>query len=98
MNAVTPHTPAGPASVPGSTIQIGIEGMTCASCVRRVEKAIASAPGVVGTSVNLATERAEVIFAGKRDLAPVFTAVSSVGYEARAETIEVAIVGVTCAS
>jgi Cu+-exporting ATPase len=98
MNAVTPHTPAGPASVPGSTIQIGIEGMTCASCVRRVEKAIASAPGVVGTSVNLATERAEVIFAGKPDLAPVLAAVSSVGYEARAETIEFAIVGMTCAS
>ncbi|RUY22905.1 copper-translocating P-type ATPase [Mesorhizobium sp. M7A.F.Ca.US.001.04.2.1] len=98
MNAVTPHTPAGPISVPGSTIQIGIEGMTCASCVRRVEKAIASAPGVVGTSVNLATERAEVTFAGKPDLAPVIAAVSAVGYETRADMIEFAIEGMTCAS
>lgn len=98
MNAVTPHTPVRPVSVLGSTIQIGIEGMTCASCVRRVEKAIASAPGVVGTSVNLATERAEVTFAGKPDLAPVLAAVSAVGYETRADTIELAIEGMTCAS
>jgi Cu+-exporting ATPase len=72
--------------------------MTCASCVRRVEKAIASAPGVVGTSVNLATERAEVTFSGKPDLAPVIAAVSAVGYETRADTIELAIEGMTCAS
>jgi copper chaperone CopZ len=37
-----------------------IEGMTCASCVRRVEKAIAAVPGVESASVNLATERADV--------------------------------------
>ncbi|MEO5760428.1 MAG: copper ion binding protein, partial [Mesorhizobium sp.] len=98
MNAVTSHTPAGSASVPGSTIQIGIEGMTCASCVRLVEKAIALAPGVVGTSVNLATERAEVTFSGKPDLAPVIAAVAAVGYETRADTIDLAIEGMTCAS
>ena len=98
MNAVTQHTPAGSVSVPGPTIQIGIEGMTCASCVRRVEKAIASAPGVVRTSVNLATERAEVTFSGKPNLAPVIVAVSAVGYETRADTIELTIKGMTCAS
>ncbi len=98
MNAVTPHTPAGPVSVPCSTIQVGIAGMTCASCVRRVEKAIASAPGVVGTSVNLATERAEVTFAGKPDIAPVIAAVSAAGYETRPDTIELALEGMTCAS
>ena len=37
-----------------------VEGMTCASCVRRVEKAIAAVPGVESASVNLATERADV--------------------------------------
>ena len=37
-----------------------VEGMTCASCVRRVEKAIAAVPGVESASVNLATERAAV--------------------------------------
>lgn len=37
-----------------------IEGMTCAACVRRVEKALAGVPGVISASVNLATERATV--------------------------------------
>ena len=36
-----------------------VEGMTCASCVLRVEKAIAAVPGVESASVNLATERAD---------------------------------------
>ncbi len=39
-----------------------ITGMTCASCVRRVEKALAKAPGVVSANVNLATEQATVLF------------------------------------
>ncbi|HTN98819.1 MAG TPA: heavy metal-associated domain-containing protein, partial [Nordella sp.] len=41
---------------------LGIEGMTCASCVGRVEKAIRAVPSVASASVNLATERAEVAF------------------------------------
>lgn len=98
MNVVTRHPRAEPDSTLGSTIQIGIDGMTCASCVRRVEKAIASAPGVATASVNLATERAEVTFSGKPELIPVLAAVSAVGYEPRADTIELAIEGMTCAS
>ncbi|HYE97018.1 MAG TPA: cation transporter, partial [Rubricoccaceae bacterium] len=39
---------------------LAIEGMTCAACVRRIEKALASAPGVAGAVANLATERAAV--------------------------------------
>ncbi|TIR82951.1 MAG: heavy-metal-associated domain-containing protein, partial [Mesorhizobium sp.] len=96
MNAITRDAPAG--SDTDLVIQLGIEGMTCASCVRRVEKAIASAPGVVSSSVNLATERAEVTFAGKPDLAPVIAAVSAVGYQTRTDTLEFAIEGMTCAS
>ncbi|RTM09230.1 MAG: heavy metal translocating P-type ATPase [Hyphomicrobiales bacterium] len=98
MNAITRDRPAGSVSNSDLTIQLGIEGMTCASCVRRVEKAIASVPGVVSSSVNLATERAEVAFAGKPDLAPVVAAVSAVGYQTRTDSIELAIEGMTCAS
>lgn len=43
-------------------INFPIEGMTCASCVRRIERAIAKVPGVQEASVNLATERASVKF------------------------------------
>jgi Cu+-exporting ATPase len=42
---------------------IGIGGMTCASCVARVERAIAKLPGVESVSVNLATESARVTWA-----------------------------------
>ncbi|MFE0018763.1 heavy metal translocating P-type ATPase [Mesorhizobium sp. NPDC059054] len=72
--------------------------MTCASCVRRVEKAIAATPGVASANVNLATERAEVAFSGKPDLGPVLAAVAGAGYQARSETIELTIKGMTCAS
>ncbi|WP_176118532.1 heavy-metal-associated domain-containing protein, partial [Burkholderia stagnalis] len=40
--------------------ELDIGGMTCASCVGRVEKALANVPGVAHASVNLATERASV--------------------------------------
>jgi Cu+-exporting ATPase len=43
-----------------SRLEIGVSGMTCAGCVRRVERAIAAVPGVRAVSVNLATERASV--------------------------------------
>ncbi|WP_431824038.1 heavy metal translocating P-type ATPase [Burkholderia sp. F1] len=47
-----------------ATIELDIGGMTCASCVARVEKALAGVPGVTRASVNLATERATVDAAG----------------------------------
>jgi Cu+-exporting ATPase len=63
-------------------LDIGIVGMTCASCVARVEKAIKAVPGVRDASVNLATERAAV--KGERlDVAAIVAAVVEAGYEAR---------------
>ncbi|MEY4364442.1 MAG: Copper-exporting P-type ATPase [Pseudomonadota bacterium] len=50
-------TPSGP-----STTDLGIGGMTCASCVARVERAIARMPEVASVSVNLATESARVVW------------------------------------
>ena len=43
-----------------STVVLDIEGMTCASCVGRVERALKAVPRVETASVNLATERAEI--------------------------------------
>lgn len=63
---------------------LGIEGMTCASCVGRVEKAIRAVPGVASASVNLATERAEVAFASSTDIPAVIRAIEGAGYQARA--------------
>ncbi|MDX5502116.1 MAG: heavy metal translocating P-type ATPase [Halomonas sp.] len=78
---------------------LAIEGMSCASCVGRVEKAIRGVPGVVDASVNLATQRAQVAFASDRtDLAGVVQAVGSAGYPAVTDTIELTVKGMTCAS
>ncbi|WP_421930794.1 heavy metal translocating P-type ATPase [Phenylobacterium sp.] len=77
-----------------------IAGMTCASCVRRVELAIAKAPGVAAATVNLATEAADVTFdAGvKPDAGGVIAAIKGAGYEVPVATSEVEIEGMTCAS
>ena len=91
MNAIPQNLPVQTASKSATTMQFGIEGMTCASCVRRVEKAIAAAPGVIAANVNLATDRAEVVFSGEPDLAKVLTAVTAVGYQPRSEAVELAI-------
>ncbi|HEV2129264.1 MAG TPA: heavy metal-associated domain-containing protein, partial [Thermomicrobiales bacterium] len=68
---------------PGSTAetQLAIEGMTCAACVRRVEKALEKVEGVSNASVNLATERARVAYDPARvDLAALTAAVQKAGY------------------
>ncbi|HSE78243.1 MAG TPA: heavy metal translocating P-type ATPase [Alphaproteobacteria bacterium] len=51
-------------SVPEANLDFEIDGMTCASCVARIEKAIAMVPGVLSAEVNLANERARVRVAG----------------------------------
>jgi Cu+-exporting ATPase len=47
--------------LPQETVSLAVQGMTCASCVQRVEKALTRVPGVLSASVNLATERADVV-------------------------------------
>ena len=81
-----------------ASTSIRIEGMTCASCVGRVEKAIRAVPGVAAANVNLATERADVTFADKAHPLAVVEAIKNAGYEAGTDTIELSIQGMTCAS
>jgi Cu+-exporting ATPase len=84
---------------PSEELSLPVEGMTCASCVGRVEAAIRAVPGVSDVAVNLATERAKVRFApGRADAAAVATAVANAGYATGARTVELAIEGMTCAS
>ena len=61
-----------------------VAGMSCASCVGRVEKALRAVPGVTDASVNLATERATVYLEGKAiPIEQLIAAVSRAGYSAR---------------
>ncbi|SHF19840.1 Cu+-exporting ATPase [Kaistia soli DSM 19436] len=63
-------------------IEFSIEGMTCASCVSRVEKAIKAVPGVDTASVNLATERATIHAHGASMSGAIEAAVAGAGYQA----------------
>jgi heavy metal translocating P-type ATPase len=82
-------SPASPAST-GPAIVLDIEGMTCASCVQRVERALERVPGVDRAAVNLATRTATVH--GSPDatahdaVPPLVAAVRSAGYGARRHT------------
>ncbi len=70
-----------------AVVHLAIEGMTCASCVARVEKALKKVPGVSSAEVNLATEMAEVqLSGGKADVSALTAAVEKAGYHARAIT------------
>ena len=72
-----------------SELELAIEGMTCASCVKRVEKALTRVPGVAQAQVNLATERARVAFdPTAADAQALVDAVGKIGYEARAIAAE----------
>ena len=74
-----------------------IDGMTCASCAGRVEKALTKVPGVRSVSVNLATEQAR-IEAPVDSLPALVEAVKQAGYSVPAHSLELDISGMTCAS
>src|SRR5947209_4210371 len=59
-----------------------ITGMTCASCVRRVERALAGVPGVTAAVVNLAAESADVTLDGPTGAGTLIDALAGAGYEA----------------
>ena len=80
------------------SLSLPIEGMTCASCVGRVEKALARVPGVSATSVNLATERAEVRLGAAVPLQALNQAVEDAGYSVAMDEASLHIDGMTCAS
>lgn len=81
-----------------STITLPIEGMTCASCVGRVERALGKIEGVSAVNVNLATERASITAGGPVDRTELVKAVESAGYAVPVETTELTVLGMTCAS
>ncbi|MGE0175111.1 MAG: heavy metal translocating P-type ATPase [Oligoflexales bacterium] len=63
-------------------LDLTIEGMTCASCVRHVERALKSVPGVAEAIVNLATEKATVSMAHSVEARAIIAAVEKSGYQA----------------
>ncbi|MCH4880947.1 copper-translocating P-type ATPase [Pseudomonas sp. TMW22090] len=75
-------------SVPQQTLELSIDGMTCASCVGRVERALAKVAGVKSVSVNLANERAHLELLGQVAAQTLIEAVSKAGYSASVREVE----------
>ncbi|KAB7627486.1 heavy metal translocating P-type ATPase [Alkalilimnicola sp. S0819] len=82
----------------GTELVLGIDGMSCASCVRRVERALEQAKGVEQASVNLAGNRADLRLARGAMLEPVLGAVRDAGYEPRIAEAVFQVEGMSCAS
>ncbi|EUB71873.1 heavy metal translocating P-type ATPase [Pseudomonas sp. GM41(2012)] len=74
--------------VPQQSLELSIDGMTCASCVGRVERALAKVPGVKSVSVNLANERAHLELLGQIDPQTLIAAVTKAGYSASVWEVE----------
>jgi Cu+-exporting ATPase len=86
--------------LPGSfTVQIPVEGMNCAACVARVEKALGAVPGVTKAAVNLATEQAQVSYNPHRTATEaVVAAIKDAGYNVPQVTITLPVLGMDCAN
>jgi len=78
-------------------VRIRVSGMSCASCVSRVERAIAREPGVEAATVNLAAETASVRFDQVR-VPQLLEAVRRAGYRPVVDSTTIGVQGMTCAS
>ena len=86
------------------TVSLPVEGMTCASCVGSIERALKAVPGVETVSVNLATERANIITDSTVPRVRLIEAIEKAGYSVPAQMpaatgpVELSVEGMTCAS
>ncbi|MCB1355326.1 MAG: copper-translocating P-type ATPase [Maritimibacter sp.] len=81
-----------------TTLNLAVEGMTCASCVGRVEKTLASVPGVSAAAVNLANETATVELGTEVDVYRLAQALDDAGYPVVTAEVTLDVDSMTCAS
>ncbi len=79
-------------------LTVSISGMSCASCVGRIEQALATVDGVGNVAVNLATEKASLTARPGVPLEAIKKAIESAGYGMETATVNLSIKGMTCAS
>ena len=79
-------------------ISLSIDGMSCASCVGSVDRALTGIPGVRDVSVNLAVETASFLSDGPDQVKTAAAAMTELGYPARTTRITFNIASMTCAS
>lgn len=79
-------------------VELDVTGMTCASCVGRVQKSLASIPGITEPRVNLATGKATFTLDDPAALPKATAALDKLGYPAAPRETRIDIEGMTCAS
>jgi Cu+-exporting ATPase len=80
-------------------IEFAVNGMHCASCVGRVEKALRESDGVISANVNLASESASIEFNPTIiNITCLIKVIESVGYQVSLQQTEISISGMSCAS
>ncbi len=84
--------------MPNDMVELPIRGMSCASCAATIESALARQPGVVGATVNLATERASIRCQNGANSRALVEAIRGLGYEVPSETVTIPVRGMSCAS
>ncbi|WP_456386010.1 heavy metal translocating P-type ATPase [Profundibacter sp.] len=80
------------------TISLQIQGLNCASCSGRAEKALNAVKGVIIASVNLAAETAQITFADPANTQSLTDALTSAGYPAATQEVVLDIKNMNCAS
>lgn len=78
------------------SVQLHIKGMSCASCVGRIEKALKQVDGVSSASVNLANETATV--SGTASVSALANAITNAGYQLKQRQQQYGVTGMACAS
>ncbi|MDF2599917.1 MAG: copper-translocating P-type ATPase, partial [Methylobacterium brachiatum] len=91
--------PIGTAPVPEHvSLSFPVEGMSCASCVGRVERALKALPGARDVAVNLATHRASLVLDGGARPADAAAVLAEAGYPVPETQSVIAVEGMSCAS
>lgn len=80
------------------TAHLLLDGMSCASCVARVERTLKALPGVDSASANFGTGTAMVSFDAPATRAQMAAALAKIGYPVKPQVVELAVEGMTCAS
>jgi Cu+-exporting ATPase len=83
----------------GKRLDLPIKGISCASCVAKIEKGLSRLSGVVDVKVNLATERAAITFDPSQvHISDFIRTIQDLGYEAAVEKVTLPVQGMSCAS
>lgn len=79
-------------------VDIEIRGMSCASCVGRVERALSQQPGVINAQVNLAAQKAAIQVEAGTATTSLLNAIETAGYQPVVESLDIPITGMSCGS